>query len=746
MVTTGQRERYDHFLNMGHSFAWDQKWDKAVAAYAKALQEVPEDPESHKYLGLALLQTKRYADALKVYMRAHQLAPDDPVPLEKSADVLERLGRLKEAAQQYISVAEIYLSQHDIEKSIGNFERATLLTPGLLQIHFRLAQLYERTGRKRAAVLQYLTLAFNFQRQKDKKRAIQSIERALRLEPNNPQVLNAKQAIEVDELMAVPKLDEAPTKARTVEDFAEPAPEPNEPKEKAAPNANGPLGEATDRALAILAEELLSGGLSMAEAQAIQGVELQKIGEAEAAIQAFQTAESLGIKSKAMSMCLGALFLTVQDWPNARKYFERVRNEPNYAGGAAHGLGRVYMGLSQPRQASELLVDALRKVDLELALHADETTQLTAVYDKLLASIQTMLEGDLAHTNTELDRWLTGTEWKARIPETRRTLNDYITSGRENELTDIVRDPSIIDALTRIDRYIKQGLLTLAMDESHFTIEKQPFSLPVHQRIAQVLLMEGQTQPAINKYNVVVNSFLARDDRLNAALILDEVIKVAPMDTGLRIALIELLEREGQSERVLEEYVGLADAYYQLAETDQARDTFQEALRLAQRINAPAQKRSEILYRLADIYMARLDLRQAQRTYEQIRNLMPEDERPRRELIEINYRLNNPLEAVKELDNLLRLYAQTKRGGQIVTLLESMVGQRSTDMALRSRLAAVYRQLNRRKEAIAQLDALGELQLEAGLYQDACVTIRQIITLQPADIKQYQTLLAQLGC
>ncbi len=125
---------------------------------------------------------------------------------------------------------------------------------------------------------------------------------------------------------------------------------------------------------------------------------------------------------------------------------------------------------------------------------------------------------------------------------------------------------------------------------------------------------------------------------------------------------------------------------------------------------------------------------------------MPDDEAARRALIDINYRLNNSVDAIKELDGLLRMFAQQKRGDQIINILEQMVGATPNDMALRSRMAAVYRQTNRKDDAIAQLDALGDLQLEAGLYQDACVTINTIISLQPNDMEQYRNLLAQLGC
>jgi len=741
----GQKQVYDQFMNLGHGFAWDQEWDKAIAAYARALQEIPEDPESHKYLGLALLESKRFADALKVYSRAHQLAPDDPIPLEKSADVLERLGRLKEAAQQYIKVADIYLGQQrDIEKAISNFERATLLTPGLLQIHLRLAQLYERTGRKRSAVMQYLMLAFNFQRGDDKPKALQAIERALRLEPSNPQVLNARKAIESDALMSVPIGDEpTPTGGPSGSDGNVVVEEEVLTSEA---HPDGPMGETTEKALAHLAEAMLESGLGMGEAMAIQGIELQKIGEHQAAVEAFQKAESMGVRHVALPMCMGTLNIRLEKWPDARKYFERAAENSLYAAGAAHGLGQAFMGLDKPREASEQLIKALRLTDIGLALNQDEAAQLDAVYDQLRASTLGMQDIDLNAMNAQFNRWLTGKDWKVRIPETRRSLAERIRSGASNELRDYITNTAIVDIITRIDKFLKQGMYVLALDEAFRAIEQEPTSLPAHQRVAQILMEQQRTQEAITKYNIVANSYLARDDRVNAAAILDEVIKVAPMDTGLRLSLIDLLERENQEERVLEEYIGLANAYYTLAETDQARDTYQEALKLAQKLNSPTEKRVEILSKLADLYMSRLDLRQAQRTYEQIRTLTPEDERPRKELIEINYRLNNPIEAVKELDGLLRMYAQQRRGDLILATLEGMVNTRAQDMALRSRLSAVYKQLGRVTDAIRQLDALGELQLDANLFQEACVTIKQIIQLGPPDMTQYKTLLQQLNC
>jgi len=204
----GNRDIYNKAMAAGNSAAWDQQWDRAIAAYGRAVQEYPEDPEAHRNLGLALLQARRLEEALKVYTRAHQLSPDDPIPLEKSADVLERMGRLREAAQQYVKVADIYIAQRDLVKAIGNWERATQLTTGLIQIHAKLAMAYERTGESKKAIREYLTMAFNFQRINDTDKAIQAVQRALRLDRDNAQALNTLQALQSGTLMKAPPVEQ----------------------------------------------------------------------------------------------------------------------------------------------------------------------------------------------------------------------------------------------------------------------------------------------------------------------------------------------------------------------------------------------------------------------------------------------------------------------------------------------------------------------------------------------------------
>jgi len=247
------------------------------------------------------------------------------------------------------------------------------------------------------------------------------------------------------------------------------------------------------------------------------------------------------------------------------------------------------------------------------------------------------------------------------------------------------------------------------------------------------------------KYNLVADTYRLRGDFERAMELLQEALKIAPMDTSLHHSLIELLEQQEKWDALLDQYIDLADAYYQLADLDAARNTYQSAIQIAQRVGAPTEKVTQIMHRLGEIDVNRLDLRQAMRTYEQIRKTQPNDERARRALVDLNYRLNDAISAIRELDALLRIYAKEHKAGQIIRVLEEQVTRYPKDMGLRSRLSAVYRQTGNIPKSVEQLDALAELQLESGLHSDALVTIRRIIAMNPAQVDDYKRLLQQLS-
>lgn len=750
---TDDRATFQKLVEEGDSAAWNKDWRMAIERYMHALKLVPEDPDVHISLGLALLNSKQLERALSVFKRANQLAPDDPVPLESSADVLERMGQLREAAAQYVKVADIYLGQRDIERAIGNWERATQLTPGLVAIHARLAQAYERIGQNQRAIREYLTLAFNFRRLDETDKAIRAVERALRLDKNNAQALNTLRALQSGSDVVLPPSEDprkAPPKpAPNQEDIFDPfSTAPSNMPESRADNDLGPLGEGMEDALGILAAHVVESGLDDYALPALKGMEFQRQGLYEPAIEAYQQADQAGLRHPSLKMNLGGLFTLVEDPEAAIPYLKEALNNERLTAGALHGLALSHHMLGNAEQAARYYIQSLQAVDVRSAPSSKDAQKLNTLYENILKILDGRSIESLSAINERFLQMLSGKDWHQRVPETRRQMEETMRMGGGAGLVDFLvaeGTGELTESITLIDRYIHQGLYTLAMNEAQQALESSPNYLPVHVRMAEIMMKEGRIRQAIVKYTMIARSYMVRDEKDRAASILLEVLEMAPLDVEVRTTLIELLETEQRWLEALEQYIELAITYQQLGDFERSMQTLSAAERLARRINAPSSKLVDIKHALAEIFQMRLNTRQAQKIYEDILELASDDEKALRQLVDILYGQGSQLEAVKRLDALLGIYARKGMVTRITQLLEQLVNNYPKDTALRSRLASIYKRLGQIPKAIEQLDTLGELQLDAGLTKDAANTIRQIISLKPDNVEQYKRLLQQLN-
>jgi tetratricopeptide (TPR) repeat protein len=208
--------------------------------------------------------------------------------------------------------------------------------------------------------------------------------------------------------------------------------------------------------------------------------------------------------------------------------------------------------------------------------------------------------------------------------------------------------------------------------------------------------------------------------------------------------LIELLAQQERHTEALDQYLELADIYRQMAEIDTARKALANALLLAQDASVGREYSIKILRQMGDIDLSRLDWRRALRVYEQIRTINPGDEESRSHVIDLNLRLGQEDPAAQELDGYLGHLVETDRSHEALNLLEELAREHPGKQTLHARLAEAYRAAGRTADAIAQYDALGEIQLDAGQTKEAITTIQTIIELNPPDIEGYQELLRNL--
>jgi tetratricopeptide (TPR) repeat protein len=231
---------------------------------------------------------------------------------------------------------------------------------------------------------------------------------------------------------------------------------------------------------------------------------------------------------------------------------------------------------------------------------------------------------------------------------------------------------------------------------------------------------------------------------VRANQLLRRVIQLSPMDLSVRSMLIEQLISQGATDDAIREYLDLADIYYRQGDFGLARQTFMNALRLAQKTTADHTWSVQILKRMADIDMQRLDWRQAVRVMEQIRTMQPDDEKGRISLIDLNFRLGQDAAALNELDSYRNYLESNGQRAHAVQFLKNILNEHPTKIELHKRLADFYHQAKRMPEAITELDIIGDMLFSSGNLAGAAAIIQAIIKLNPPNVAEYQQRLKQI--
>jgi len=770
---TGRQDLFDESIRLGHSAAWDLHWDRAIDFYRKALAEFPEHPTALTSLGLALLELGQLKESLAAYHRAAKASPSDPLPVEKCAEIFERLGQVREAVEQHEAAADLYVRRRDAEKALENWNHIARLVPGNLAARSRLALTLERIGRPREAAREYLAVSAILQQSGKVDPAVDSAQRALALVPGDPEASNALNLLRRGRPLPSPTRPRGatgPLRMARVQEFI---------KAETPPPAEGTRDEevtdpevaAQREALTILAGLLFEepksdgggGGMSMTaltkgkskgdDARGRprmylylgQAIDLQTRGHKAQAAKELQHAIDDGLDHPAAHLNLGLLKKELKDYEGARKSLTAASGHPDLALGANLALGRLAKMKGDMPEAARCLLQALRHADA-LSAETGGSTQLGQLYETILTS---QTEGDpeaLSRIVENTLSFLSGPGWLSRLKRAREQLETQ-RPGAAVPIAEMLAVPGtarVIQAMSRIDDLLATGHPISAMEEAMLALQNAPTYLPLHLRIGEILLTTDRIEPGLQKLTAVAETYRIRGESPQAADIYAKILTYAPVNIPARARLIELLSQQDRTDDALRQYLDLAELYRQMAEIDMARRTLADALRLAQRSTIDRSWSLKILHQMGDIDLSRLDWRRALRVYEQIRSIDANDDKARHLVIDLNLRLGQEDQAAKELDNYLEHLVQTGRSSDALAKLEELAREYPGKQALHARLAEAYRAAGRTSDAIAQYDALGEIQLDAGRVQDAIRTIQAIVDLNPPDVEGYLDLLQNL--
>jgi len=765
----GNDEAFQKAISKGHSAAWDQQWDKATVAYQEALAEFPDNPNALNSLGLALFELQRYDESLLAYQKAVRVAPNEPLPLEKVGQLQELLGKNKEAVQAFLQAAELYIKNQDSGKALENWGRVTQLDLDNITPRLYIAMVHERLGHAPQAASEYLVVASLLQRSGEGKKAAEMIGRALRLSPNNQEAHQAESMLKNGQLLPKPLLRQEGTSSNPAAQVRQLEPS------KSADTGLDPIAEACKQAIARLAEVLfdLSDEASSSSVLSRRGVQaivrdtghldekqsersriMQHIGQAidaqtkerdDRAVEELEKALAEGLIEPSVYFDLGFLRSKSDNPESALQALQIAVKHQDYGIGSRLLMAQIFHRLERFPEATREYLEALKLAD-SLVVAPDESAGLRQLYEPLIEAESHQSDPEkMEQLCNNINQLLVRPNWRAELIKAREQLPKFVEGVLPvAEILTQAQSGQVIDAVNKVRQLASAGYLRSAMDEAFESFKFAPTYLPLHSLIGDLLIQEGRTQDAITKYAVVAQAYSSRGEAAQAVNLFRRIVQVAPMDLSARSRLIEQLAANGQVDEAIGEYMDLADIYYRLAELDMARKTYTTALRLAQQGGADRTWSIKLLQRMADIDMQHLDWRQAMRVFEQLRTLEPDDISVRKNLIELNLRLTQQPQANAELENLITYLDGANRRAEAIPFLEELVNDNPQQAFLRRALAEEYRQAKRIKEAVIQLDTLGESLLNAGDRDGAVHVIESIIAMNPPNQARYQILLEKV--
>ena len=343
--------------------------------------------------------------------------------------------------------AELYLNAGDIEKAIENWSRALVLNPESVIAHSRLAVVFERLRRIPQAVREYLHLASLMQHSGQMDKAVQVINRALNLSPDNEEVAQA--LVMLRDGVPLPK----PTRPKgDLQLFHEPqAALLKEPIEEPDSDKT-PVEEAASKALSELAtlffeqsseetedQVARSGGLkSIVEgtSQSLsknidktklmlhlgQAVELLTRGDMENAAVELEQVIEIGLQHPAAYYQLGVIRTENGHLESALRYLKRSVSHVDYALGSRLLMADVYKKKEVIGEAAIQYLEALRMADSKMVPdeHADGLRQL---YEPLIeAHAQTAKEKDNEQLCNTISEMLDRSQWRKSLRKIRKEL------------------------------------------------------------------------------------------------------------------------------------------------------------------------------------------------------------------------------------------------------------------------------------------------------------------------------------
>ena len=760
------------FLAKGNSAAWDQNWNDAAVYYQQALAIDPNNFKALTNIGLAYYEMREYQEALNAYGTAVALNADDPAPYEKMFLIFRDMDQTTDAIKYALKAAESHLKNEDIQKAIENWKRVIEIDTHNIKAHARLSMVYERLGKFKLAVSEYINTASLLQFTGNPEKAAESIERALQCSPDNIIALRAKEILHQGRQLPLPE----PVDKEIEEGIPLDAPQLGAPKPPEPMSYDNPIVEAVDKGLAVLAaalfEETIQGkgprsvdhgrdldsalswnaesnsdltDDSLIKLHVSQAIEQSSLGNEKEASDHLKSAIDDGYSNPAAYFLLGYLYINLGRMESASRWLGKSVSHADFALASRLLMASHYSSTDQWAEASKEYLEALRIADTSL-VDKENVEDLIHLYEVMMDDLEQQ-GGDEAYIemSKHIEELLLRSDWREILTDLRAKgrPEDGVLLPQMDALLDDRRS-QIMGIHKDIQNLANDGLYGAAMEKAFFALRSAPSFLPLHITIGDILVEQKKISGAVTKFLSVADVYTVQGKTERALAMLAKVIDLQPMNIEIRQRQIDLLEEYGKNEEAIQEYINVADVYFPLAELDSARSAYIRALELTKSIQDDGSWKMKLLQRLADLDIQRLDWDSAIETYQEITEISPRNLTASTAIVDLSSRLGKQAAAEKEIERFTMLFNPESEANNVRDYLLYLKKEMPTEDYIVRQLVDFYKSLGQNEMAISELDGLGDLLLEAGDKPAAIGVIEEIISLAPPNIEAYQKLLRQL--
>lgn len=137
------------------------------------------------------VKDQRWPQATAIYKRINRLDPARLDVYEKLGELYAKQGLAAESRSHYQTLADHYVRQDNVAGAVGVYAKMATVEPGNVETHVRLAELLVQAKQIQEALKEYVTVAGLMKQSGGAGQAALVYEKALRLAPDNLDVLKA---------------------------------------------------------------------------------------------------------------------------------------------------------------------------------------------------------------------------------------------------------------------------------------------------------------------------------------------------------------------------------------------------------------------------------------------------------------------------------------------------------------------------------------------------------------------------